>query len=340
MQINQKTISYLLSNACPSIKYRVKKEILHENTSTSAMKALQTQILNEEKIKYLFSLRKSDGWLGGLFHGTEEPESIIRFLTEKGVEPSHQIIQNALSAIIARDEKFDLGSLNNVGKPLDSMHIGGSKLIRACVFAYAGNEAYDFVLEQIKESLDAFEYVCEVERIEDIYKPYKDKLVFRDGVRWPCIYHLRLLAYTNCWRNNSNKAMLEKSINNLVKFSPVPSVKLLYKSQIISPASVFMNNFDNDMDSLNQKEWMMWFHRTELVSRLGIANKIDSIKNQIDYVNTYLDENHGLFVKKMRHYYFTKWTQYIGLALEDDWKTSAKIVNDLTFRCALINSYL
>jgi len=338
--MNQAAVLYLLSNACPSIKYRIKKEILHEDISTPDMKKLQTQILDEEKIKYLFSLKKSDGWLGGLFHGTEEPESIIRYLIEKGVEPSHPIIQDALSAIINRGEKFDLGSMHNVGKPLDNMHIGGSKLMKACVFAYTRNEKHDFVAEQIEESLNAFEYICSVKNIENIYDLYKDKLVFKSGVKWPCIYHLRLLAYTHSWRNTQNKEMLTSSISKLAELSPIPNIKLLYKSQIISPASIFMNNFDNDMNKLTPKKWMMWFHRTELIARLGVAAKIIPIKTQIDYVNNHLSENNGLFAKKLRHYYFTKWTQYLGSALEENWKTNEKVINDLSFRCLLINSYL
>lgn len=108
---------------------------------------------------------------------------------------------------------------------------------------------------------------------------------------------------------------------------------------LIAPASIYMNNFNDDMNCLNAKEWMMWFHRTELISRLGIAFEIPSIKKQIEYVNKMLSDNNGLFTKKLRHFYYTKWTQYLGLALENDWKSGEKVINDLTFRCLLINTY-
>ena len=77
----------------------------------------------------------------------------------------------------------------------------------------------------------------------------------------------------------------------------------------------------------------------ELISRLGIAFEIPSIKTQIEYINKILSENNGLFTKKLRHFYFTKWTQYLGLALENDWRSDEKVINDLTFRCLLINLY-
>jgi len=338
--MNKQIALYISEMACPSISYRIKKEIFHEDISNPDMQALQKKIINEEEIMRIFSLKKEDGWLGGWFHGVDEPECNIRYLIEKGVEASHPIIQEALNAIINRGPKFDEGSMFRVGKPLDNLHLGGSKLIKACVFAYTGNENYDFVMEQIVESLNVFRYVCNIDNITDIFDFYKDKLVFKSGVMWPSIYHLRLLAYTNSWKNNKNQEMLVSAISKLAELSPIPNIKLLNKHQIISPASIYMNNFNDDMKNLDAKEWMMWFHRTELISMLGIAPKIPSIKAQINYVNNLLNENNGLFTKKLKHYYFTQWTQYLGLALEDNWKSADKVINDLTFRCLLIDFYL
>lgn len=337
--MNKQTAFLISGRACPSISYRIKKEIFHENIEDPDMQLLQSIILNEKEVLRIFSLRKEDGWLGGLFHGVDEPECSIRYLMEKGVEPSHPIIQEALNAIINKGDQFDEGCMHRVGKPLDALHLGGSKLIRACVFAYTGNETYDFVSEYIEEALEVFRYVCDIRDITDIYDVYKDIFVFKSGVMWPSIYHLRLLAYTNSWRNEKNRQMLISAIARLAELSPIPSIKLLYKHQVIGPAAVYMNNFNNDMSNLDVKEWMLWFHRTELISRLGIAKKVPSIKAQIDYVNQLLNENNGLFTKNLRHRYFTKWSQYMGLALEDNWRSADKLMNDLTFRCLLINSF-
>lgn len=326
--------------ACPSISYRIRKEIFHEDVLNPNMKMLQSKILEEDEIKRIFSLVKEDGWLGGYFHGVDEPECGIRYLIEKGVEPSHPIIQNALSAIISKGSNFDEGSMYNVGKPLDNLHFGGSKLMKACVFAYTGNEDNDFVIEQIHESIEVFRFVCCIDKITDIYDVYKDKLVFKKEVMWPSIYHLRLLAYTNLWKTHANQDMMVKALCKLAELSPIPNIKVLYNHQIISPAAIFMSNFNDDMSKLSPKEWMMWFHRTELIARLGIALKIPSIKAQIDYVGNMLSENNGHFTMKLKHYYFTKWTGYLGLALEEKWITAEKICNDLTFRCLLINSML
>ena len=336
--INQ-TALYVAKRACPSISYRIRKEILHEDISKSEMQLLQAKILNEEEIVRIFTLKKEDGWLGGLFHGIDEPECCIRYLIEKGVEPSHPIIKEALIGILKKGENFDKGSMSRVGKPLDQLHFGGSNLIKACVFAYTGNEDYDFVIEKIEEALDVFRYVCTVDKITDISDVYKDKLVFKSGVLWPSIYHLRLLAYTHKWKSEKNQEMLVSAFTNLSRLSPIPSIKVLHNHQVISPASIYMNHFNEDINYINAKEWMMWFHRTELIARLGIVLNVPSIKKQIEYVDRNLIDNNGLFTMKLSHYYFTKWTQYLGLALEEHWKSEDKVINDLTFRYLLIRSY-
>lgn len=334
----QDTAIYLSKQACPSIAYRIRKDIWLEDPANPEMIALQEEILNEKEIIRIFSLQQEDGWLGGSFHGIDEPESCIRYLMEKGVEPSHPVIQNALQAIINKKERFDEGSMFHVGKPLDAQKLGGSKLMKACVFAYTGNEQHDFVKEMIAEALEVFSNVCGIKNMDAVYDSYNGKYVFKQDALWPSIYHLRLLAYTTSWRSEQNQNMLIEAITNLSRLSPIPEIKLLHKRQIIAPASAFMNHFNETMDNLKAKEWMLWFHRTELIARLGIASAIPAIKTQIAFMNDILNTNNGLFTKKLRHYYYTKWTPYLGLALEPDWRSVEKAVNDLTFRCLLINA--
>ena len=91
--MNKQTAFLISDRACPSISYRIKKEIFHENIADSDMQLLQSRILNEKEVLRIFSLRKEDGWLGGLFHGVDEPECSIRYLMEKGIEPSHPLFR-------------------------------------------------------------------------------------------------------------------------------------------------------------------------------------------------------------------------------------------------------
>lgn len=330
-----KSVQFLLDHACPSIIYRTRKEILGEPTNTPSMRELQKQVLNDPEVKRVLALQKEDGWLGGHFHGADGPEGGIRYLCEKGVESDHPVIQRALEAIELRGKDFE--GLGRIGKILDDYHIGGYQMMKACVFAYAGHEKEAFIQDQIKKALSAFDYVANLQNIDSVYTLHKNKIsVFVKEVKWPSTYHLRLLAFTHSWKNTNHIGTLNVAFSKLVEFSPIPSLKLLHKNQVVSPASAYMNDFNPDLGQINAKDCMMWFHRVEMIARLGIIDQVEAIKNQVQILQNILCENEGLFTKTLSHFYFNKWTQYIGLALENDWKVKNARICDLTFRSLLI----
>jgi hypothetical protein len=248
------------------------------------------------------------------------------------------VITEALQALNGKDEDF-ARELLRVGRILDQKGLGGSNLIRAVIFAYAGREFAPFIKEQVDMSLRTFESVTTRRSISDVAEKFKGKLVFKPGVYWPSIYHLRLLAFTSQWRTQQNSDMIGKSIGQLVKLSPIPYVLVREKSQLIAPAAVAMDDFNPDMSSLDSKGWTMWFLRMELLSRLGVVNSIPELRAQVKHLEGLLADGGGRFCKSLAHPYFTKWTAYMGLALENDWKSPARRVSDLTFRSLLILHY-
>jgi hypothetical protein len=133
--------------------------------------------------------------------------------------------------------------------------------------------------------------------------------------------------------------MIGKSIRRLVKLSPIPNIHLRHKSQLIAPCAAFMDNFNPHISSLGAMGWMMWFHRMELLSRLGVVELVPELRAQVNSLAEMLTADGGRFAERMSHPYFTKWTAYSGLALEKDWKSPARRVFDLTFRSALILHY-
>lgn len=334
----KQTEEYLLENACPSIKYRVKKEVQNE-MNLYEEERLQNQILEDEAVRELLNRQNEDGWIDEDFHSDRGIETVIRLLSEKGVSRNHQSVQRMLEELEKRKATFDRGCLLNVGKVLDEKGLGGSELIRATIFAYAGVENKPFIKKQIQSSLNSFKFVINVEKISDVVKQYKNKKVFKNGVKWPSIYNLRLLAFTKGWRNKENQKIAINSINRLIKLSPIPDIHVLNKSQLISPASFCMHNFKPNMKDLKDKQWMIWFHRMELLSRLGVVNHIEELKKQVYFLAESLRESNGIFKKRVSHYYFTKWGPYTGLTLERDWKSKKRRMCDLTFRCLLILHY-
>jgi len=326
-------IPELLHSAGPSIGYRTRHEVLSRSADDPELRELQSAILAEPSVERFPYLQRSDGWIGDTFHGADGIEGAIRFLAEKGVRPDHSAIRRALDALEAGDERL-LWGIGKVGRVLDETGLGGSEMIRAAVFGYAGDEDRPCVREQVEIALQGFEAVVDVESIEAICEPYKGNLVFREGVLWPSIYHLRLLAHTTCWRTSETMTMLAAAVRRLVELSPIPEVHVKHRSQLIAPASFAMDDFASHVDERSGYGQMLWFHRTELLARLGMIPHVPALQSQVGRLAESLEA--GLFRQKMNHSSFKKWGVYAGLALERDWRSPARRIADLTFRVLLI----
>lgn len=330
----QKLIKYLLAEGCPSIKYRVKNEIFGKSDYN-----LQKIILDDQEVKKFISMQNKTGWINKDFHSEEGVETAGRVFFQKGLDKEYPTYKRMLNELEKRDNSFDNGCLSRVGKVLDRKGFGGSELMRSVIFSYVGLENKLLVKKQVEKTLECFSYLTTIKSLNEITTKYKNKLVFTKRAKWPSIYHLRLLAYTKSWRNESNNNMIIKSIKKLIQFSPIPNINVLEKNQLISAASFCMNNFNPDLNKLKDNEWMMWFHRMELLSRIGVVNEIKELRQQVVTIINLLKENDELFIKKINHYYFRKWGSYTGLALEKDWRSPKRRICDLSFRCLLIIFY-
>lgn len=331
----EEAIAELLERACPSIQYRVRLEILRQSPYDPVMLDLQHQILCDPLVQEVLSWQQPDGWLGWYFHGSPGAEPGIRILCEKGVDHHHPALVAALQALETYTDRLERG-ISKVGKILDDQGLGGSSIIRAALFAHAGIEDKVLVTEQIAIAVEAFNTVRAVHAIADIVDTYRGKLVFKPGVKWPGIYDLRLLAFTYGWRTPENQTVVAESLKRLFDLSPIPDIYLRYKSQLIAPASVFMHDFRPDMATMDAATWMGWFHRTELLSRLGVVNYIGELQKQVNNLWETLCPNQGRFTRRLNHDYFKKWRAYPGLMLERDWKSPERRIYDLTFRSLLI----
>ncbi len=331
-------VDELVQNACPSIRFRIRAEILGEPETTLEMVRVQKEILSDEWVQKVFSWQQADGWIGRDFHGENSMETGIRVLCEKGLRTSHPILEQALSVLLKEKTRLIRG-IGKVGDILDDLNLGGTRMIQATVFAYAGVEEPEIVKDQIQKALQAFKAVGTIHSVEEITTIYQKKLVFQPDVIWPSIYHLRLLAFTQSWRTPGNIKVLANAIRRLIQLSPIPGILVRSKSQLIAPASFCMLDFNPGMDSLDDAGWMMWFHRMELFARLGIIHLVPELKDQITRLEEMLTSHKGRFLLKVNHYYFKKWTPYSGLMLEKDWRDPKRRVYDLTFRSLLIKNY-
>ncbi len=301
------------------------------------MLELQTQILQDPMVLEVLDWQQADGWLAWNFHGAKSIETGIRILCEKGVQRGDRALAKALKALEKYTERLDRG-IGKVGRILDEKGFGGSSMIRATVFAYAGVEKKPFVQAQIEKALSVFGAVLRPDSVEDLTEVYRGKLVFRPNVQWPSIYHLRLLAFTRGWRTTKNQKLVAEAVKRLIELSPLPDISVRNKSQLIAPASFCMHDFNPEMGLMDDAHWMMWFHRMECLARLGVVNRIPELQNQVNILVKMLDPE-GYFTKQLSHPYLTKWGSYPGLMLEENWRSPERRVYDLTFRSKLILHY-
>lgn len=331
-------ISELLTEACPSIQSRVRREILGESRAAKEVQALQMEILQDKDVRDVLAAQGPDGWIAHNFHGYESMESGIRLLCEKDLDPNNASFSKALKALARFPDRLQRG-IGKVGPILDEAGFGGSQTIRSALLAQAGKESTPLVQEQIPGALHAFQALLERDAVEDCIERYRGKYVYRDGVVWPDIYHLRLLAFTENWRTPEHQATLAKAISRLVRWSPLPAVYVRHRSQLIAPASFGMRDFNPDLQALDGAQWMIWFQRMELLSRLGVLAEVPGLRAQVEDLIQILEEGDGWFTLAHSHPYFRKWGAYTGLMLEKDWMSPDRKRYDLTFRSLLILHY-
>ena len=333
-----KTAHTLLKNACPSIQFRIRTEILGQSEIDQELSDLQEQIEKDDLVCEVFNWQRPDGWLGKDFHGFDSIETGIRILAEKGLNRDHPVLSSALHALNNSDDRLHLG-IGQDGKILDDLGFGGSKRIRATVFAYTKMEEQACIKQEIKKALKAFKAVREAKSISGITEEFRNKLVFKPGVIWPDIYALRLLAFTNGWRSKENLRSIRDAVQKLAELSPIPKIYVRYKSRWMAPGSFAMHDINPDMERLDDASWMRWFHRMEMFSRLGVVKGIAPLENQVVLLRNMLEIAGGMFTKPLAHHFFNAWGAYSGLRLEKDWHSPKRREYDLTFRSLLILHY-
>lgn len=342
--MNHEVIEALTGKACASIKYRVRKEILEENPDITAY---LDEILDDERVKYVFTWQKVDGYLGQSFHGGWIPdaklklyntgaEAALRFLAEMGVPRDYPVVEKGLNALLKDNWNPDPWKWGAHYEP--EIGLFGVDYIRAVVFSYFGIEEYDFSKTEIQQALRHVNRVTEIPSVKEITGNYRNKLYFNQGIALPDIYHLKLLAFTQGWRDSQNTSALAKALEHLIELSPIPETYIKCGSQLVAPARITPRDLKQSPHSLQPQDWFWWLHTMELFARMGIVKQIPALRQQANELKGMLAEGNGFFPVKPYARSFQNWSVYVGLALEDSWKND-RWKYDLTFRALLILKY-
>ena len=227
----------------------------------------------------------------------------------------------------------------------------GHNLIRCAYIARAGYDDVIDISPQIQLSLDCFKRVLEVDSVLDISHLIRNgkQLVFNENERWPCRYHLDILAHTNSWKNEKNIKMVADSISKMMKTDRQELVNLVPASWIghaLGPLGGFpsqgltvkvtcllpspINTHYRDKPEVYQIEYIEWFARCGIVQYIPVL--LDAVKDIINCV-----DNEGICHAPVLE--VKGWGPYCGSQLEIDWKTKIRKACDITFRALLIAYY-
>ena len=213
----QKQIDYLLENASPNIKYRVKKEILKESTDSPEMMELQAKILTLPKVKKAFACQCENGFFGSVLHGVyfDGFDSTVNLLKRNGVEITEPRMIKAKDAL-ANWQEYERDHFYKAGNAMDEHGRGGFRAIWAEQLVELGaDENLHQIQEQIFNALNAFRGALQYSTPDDFSK----KATFRGqpcryyirGSTFPAANHINILEKTLSWRSPENFEMVRKS---------------------------------------------------------------------------------------------------------------------------------
>ncbi len=343
-----KSINFLLENGNPSIKLRVKKEILGNITSEEEAE-LVAEIIEEPIYKLIVACQKENGWLGNGFHGPnkdagpyENQEVGTKWLAEKAVGKDDVTLKRAMAAFVTT-ELTDL-CYRTKGKYYDEFcyAANGQNLIRCACIARAGYDGIIDIKPQIQLALDSFKRVLEVDSILDITRIKKvngkEKRVFNDNEKWPCYYLLDILAHTSSWKNDDNVKMLAQAVKKLMR-TDRPECQVggdSWVGYVLGTVGCLKEGYSlgYDKDGVHYT----YLDRVEWLCRCGLAPYVSQLQAEIELLQNTIDEN-GICRANIDENQLKGIGTYGGQQLETDWKTATKRLCDITFRVLLILYY-
>lgn len=345
----KKIIDFLLDNANPSINYRVKTEILNEEVSQNEKQQLQSKILAEPIVQSIIACQKENGWLGNGFHGPNKNAGIFenqevgtKYLGEKLIFKDTPVLQRAMDAFVTT-ELTDL-CYRTRGKYFDEFRYAanGQNIIRCACIARAGYADLIDIGQQIKLSLDSFKRVLEVDSILDITRVKKiggkEKRIFNDYEKWPCYYHLDILAHTQSWKSEENIKMLADAVKKLMR-TDRPEKQVggdSWVGYVLGTTGCLKEGYQlgYEKDGIHYT----YLDRVEWLCRCGIAPYVRQLQDEVALLQNSISRD-GICTAPVDEKQLSGFGTYSGQQLEVDWKIPVRKFCDITFRVLLIMHY-
>lgn len=350
--MKQKMIDFLLAHANPSIQLRVKKEVLQTITQQEEKK-LQEQILNEKLIRFISDKQLENGWIGLGFHGSnknagqyDNQETATKYMGEKGLKGS-ALLNKAMNAYVTTD--LTDPCYGTGGQYWNEFEIPaqGQNIIRCACIARAHYDDEIDISPQIRLSLESFQRVTLVNSIWDVSRRVKKGRLFNKNERWPCRYHLEILAFTaDQWKNEENTAMLAESFRRLMRTDRKEiintPVSCWVGNHAVGPGWLLNEGYSISGDGLNHHSTdgvrRTNLEKIEWLCRCGLYPYLPELQKEVQLVIDNIDPD-GICSVDTYEGEFRGWGPYFGAQLETDWRAKLRKKCDITFRALLIAHY-
>ena len=347
-----KMIDFLLENANPSIRLRVKKEILN-NLAQEEEARLQEQILEEKIIRFLGEKQQANGWIGLGFHGSsknagqyDNQEVGTKYLGEKGLKGT-ALLDRAMDAY-ATTELTDpcYGTRGQYWSEFE-VPAQGQNLVRCACIARAHYDDRIDISPQSALSLESFQRVTQVDSIWDVSRPVKKGRLFHKNERWPCRYHLEILTFTaEQWKTEENAAMLAEAFRRLMRTDRAEiintPVACWVGNHAVGPGWLLNEGYSISGDGLNGHTndgvRRTNLEKAEWLCRCGLYPHLPELREEVEFIAGNINSD-GICSVPMYEGEFRGWSPYFGAQLETDWRAKIRRQCDVTFRALLILHY-
>ncbi len=348
--IPDKMAGFLLDNANPSIVFHVKNDIL-KNITEEEKEKLHDRVMHEKIIRSIIACQKENGWLGNGFHGPnknagqyENQEVGVKYLGEKLIYRDTPVLKNAIEAF--KTVKSDL--FGSEDTDCNQYAATGSDIIMASCVARAGYETLFDISKEIAVSLESFRRVTEINSVTDIVKIRKRRpervnpegiaYVFEKHEKWPCRYHLDILAHTDSWRSEENISMLAEAFRKLLKdneldYSPAYCVDI---GHLVGCCGAFREGMKLGSDKGGTHQ--VYLDLVEYMCRCSLYDFVPQLKKEVDRIYDSIDEQ-GVCRVNFCENALKGMGTYSGGQLEEDWRSKTRKLCDVTYRAMLILYY-
>lgn len=350
--MKQKMIDFLLAHANPSIQLRVKKEILQSITAQEE-KTLQERILDEKIIRFMGEKQLENGWIGLGFHGSnrnagqyDNQETATKYMGEKALKGT-TLLNRAMNAYVTTELTDPIYRCGGQYWSEFEIPAFGPNLIRCACIARAHYDDKIDITPQIKLSLESFERVTQVDSIWDVSRPLAKGRLFNKNERWPCRYHLEILAFsTERWKNEENVAMLAESFKRLMRADREEiintPVRCWVGNHAVGPCWLLNEGYSISGDGLNNHTSdgvrRTNLEKVEWLLRCGLYPYLPELREEVAFVMDNINQD-GICSVEMYEGEFRGWGPYFGAQLEADWRAKIRRQCDITFRALLIAHY-